>query len=178
MAKETRKPNRKKILEAARKHQDALQAAGLSSSVIARYENGLKGMESQGKDPSPAAQTLVQELGRVIGEVQAAVRKEFPGNTSFQSVFKAGDPLPTHAQEMLALGRLVAKEMPDYAQNLIKHAIDAASVKHLTYLSDQLEHELGGANPAAEVKALEQQIVEAARQAFEGKPELSAFEQK
>ena len=68
--------------------------------------------------------------------------------------------------------------MPDYAQNLIKHAIDAASVKHLTYLSDQLEHELGGANPAAKVKALEQQIVEAARQAFEGKPELSAFEQK
>ena len=32
MAKETRKPNRKKILEAARKHQDALQAAGLSFS--------------------------------------------------------------------------------------------------------------------------------------------------
>jgi hypothetical protein len=175
----TKKPARKKsILEAAHKHHDALQAAGLSSSVIARYENGLKGMESQGKDPSPAAQTLVQELGRVIGEVQAAVRKEFPGNTSFQSVFKAGEPLPTDAQEMLALGRLVAKEMPDYAQNLIKHAINASSVKQVTFLSDQLEHELGGADPAAEVKALEQQIVDAARQAFEGKPELSAFEQK
>jgi hypothetical protein len=178
MAKDAKKPARKKILEAARKHQDALQAVGLSSTVIDRYENGLKGMESQGKESSPAAQTLVQELGRVVGEVQAAVRKEFPGNTSFQSVFKAGEPLPKDAREMLALGRLVSREMPDYAQNLIKHAVDAASVKHVISLSDQLEHELGGVNPATEVKALEQQIVQAARQAFEDKPELSAFEQK
>jgi hypothetical protein len=175
----TKKPARKKsILEAARKHQDALQAAGLSGTVIDRYENGLKGMESQGKDPNPAAQTLIHELGRVVGEVQAAMRKEFPGNASFQSVFKADEPQPKDARELLALGRLVAREMPDYAQNLIKHAIDAASVKQVTSLCDQLEHELGGVDPAAEVKELEQRIVEAARHAFEGKPELSAFEQK
>jgi len=94
------------------------------------------------KNPSPATQTLVLELGRVVGEVQAAIRKEFPGNASFQSVFKAGEPLPQDADEMLALGRLVAREMPDYAQNLIKHAVDASTVKHVTSLSDQLQHEL------------------------------------
>jgi hypothetical protein len=94
------------------------------------------------KNPNPAAQTLVAELGRVVGEVQAAIRKEFPGNASFQSVFKAGEPLPEDAHEMLALSRLVAREMPDYAQNLIKHAVNAATVKHVTSLSDQLEHEL------------------------------------
>jgi hypothetical protein len=94
------------------------------------------------KTVSPAAQTLVAELGRVIGEVQSAIRKEFPGNTSFQAVFKAGEPLPEDPAEMLELGRLMAREMPDYAQNLIKHAVDAATVKHVTSLSDQLEREL------------------------------------
>ena len=93
---------------------------------------------------SPAASTLVAELGRVVGEVQAAIRKEFHGNTSFQAVFKAGEPLPTDPAEMLALGRLLAREMPDYAQNLIKHAVDASTVKHVTSLCDQLERELNG----------------------------------
>jgi hypothetical protein len=94
------------------------------------------------KTVSPAAQTLVVELGRVIGEVQAAIRKEFHGNTSFQAAFKASEPLPEDPAEMLALGRHIAKEMPDYAQNLIKHAVDASTVKHVTSLSDQLEREL------------------------------------
>lgn len=93
---------------------------------------------------SPAVQTLVAELGRVVGEVQAAIRKEFHGNTSFQAAFKAQEPLPEDALELLALGRLVAREMPDYAQNLIKHAVDASTVKHVTSLSDQLERELAG----------------------------------
>ena len=94
------------------------------------------------KTVSPAAQTLVAELGRVLGEVQAAVRKEFHGNTSFQAVFKAGEPLPEDPAEMLELARLLAREMPDYAQNLIKHAVDASTVKHVTSLADQLQQEL------------------------------------
>ena len=49
------------------------------------------------------------------------------------------EPLPEDANEMLALGRLVAREMPDYAQNLIKHAVNAATVKHVTSLCDQLQ---------------------------------------
>ena len=174
MAKE--KKSRRKLLDAARKHQDALQAAGLSVTVIDRYENALKGVESSGKGPSPAAQVLVKDIQRDAGEIQAAVRKEFPGNAQFQSVFKANEPMPTGVREVLALGRLMAKEAPDYAQNLIKYAINAATTKHLTSLCDQLEKELGGADPEKEAKALEESIVEVARRAFEGKPELAAFE--
>jgi hypothetical protein len=174
MAKE-KKP-RRKLLDAARKHQDALQAAGLSVTVIDRYQNALKGMESSGKGPSPAAQVLVKDIQRDAGEIQAAVRKEFPGNAQFQSVFKANEPMPSGVREVLALGRLMAKEAPDYAQNLIKYAINAATTKHLTSLCDQLEKELGGADPEKEAKALEENIVEVARRAFEGKPELAAFE--
>src|SRR4051812_5694109 len=165
--------HKKSLLDAAREHQDALQAAGLSASVIDRYENGLKGMQSQGKEAGPAIRTMVKELQRVVGEVQAAIRKEFHGNASFQSVFKAGEPQPDDPRQMLALGRLVAREMPDYAQNLIKHAVDAATARHVTALCDQLEHQLGGADPSADVPILERQIVDAARRAFEGKPELS-----
>jgi hypothetical protein len=174
MAKE-KKPGRK-LLDAARKHQDALQAAGLSVTVIDRYENALKGMESSGKGPSPAAQVLVKDIQQEAGEIQAAVRKEFPGNAQFQSVFKANEPMPTGVREVLALGRLMAKEAPDYAQNLIKYAINAATTKHLTSLCNQLEKELGGADPEKEAKAFEDSIVEVARRAFEGKPELAAFE--
>lgn len=164
----------KKLLEAARKHQDALQAQGLSSTVLDRYETALKGLESKG--PSAAAQTLVKELQRETAEVQAAIRKEFPGNASFQSVFKAGEPMPSDPRAVLALGRLVAREAPDYSQNLIKHAINAATVKHLHSLCSQLETELGGSDPATESRELETQIVETARRAFEGKPELAQFE--
>jgi hypothetical protein len=174
MAKDAKKgKGRKSLLEAAREHHDALQAAGLSTAVIDKYENALN---KKGAAPNVAAQTNAKELSKAIDEVQAAIRKEFPGNASFQSVFKANEPLPSNPREILGLGRLVAKEMPDYSQNLIKYAINAASAKHLSSLADQLEHELGGADPAAEIPQLEEQIREAGRRAFEGKPEASAFE--
>jgi hypothetical protein len=174
MAKE--KKSRRKLLEAARKHQDALQAAGLSVTVIERYENALKGIESAGKGPSPAAQVLVKDIQQEAGEIQAAMRKEFPGNAQFQSVFKANEPMPSGMREVLALGRLMAKEAPDYAQNLIKYAINAATTNHLTSLCDQLEKEMGGADPEQEARALEANILDVAKRAFEGKPELAAFE--
>src|SRR5436853_5035723 len=113
---------RRRLLEAARKHQDALQAAGLSAMVIEKFENALKGLESQGKGPSPSTQVLVKEVQKEAAEIQAAIRKEFAGNAQFQSVFQADKPMPSEPREVLALGRLVAKEAPDYAQNLIKYA--------------------------------------------------------
>ena len=171
------KKNPRKLLDAAKKHQDALQAAGLSAAVIERYENALKGVESGGKI-NPAATVLVKDLQKEADEFQAAMRKEFPGNASFQAVFKANEPVPQEAREVLATGRLIAKEAPDYAQNLIKYALNAASVKHLTYLCDQLEKEIGGADPSQDARQLEEQIVAAAKHAFEGKPELSQFEAK
>jgi hypothetical protein len=177
MAKDNKK-SRRKLLEAARKHQDALQAAGLSGTVIDHYENALKGMESAGKGPNPASQVLIKDIQREVGEIQAAIKKEFPGNAGFQAVFKAQEPMPTGAHEVLALGRLMIKEVPDYAQNFIKYAINAATLKHLTGLCDQLERELGGVDPEQEARALEGQILEVARRAFEGKPELAGFQQK
>ena len=173
MAKKTQR----KLLDAARKHQDALQAAGLSATVIDKYENALKGVDAGGRI-SPAATVLVKDLQKEVDEFQAAMRKEFPGNASFQSVFKANEPMPQEAREVLGVGRVIAKEAPDYAQNLIKYAINAASVKHLTYLCDQLEKETGGADPAQDAKSFEEQILAAAKNAFEGKPELSQFEAK
>ena len=174
MAKD--KKAKRKVLDAARKHQDALQAAGLPSVLIDKYENALKVIDSQGKEPGAAAQVLVKDIQREVGEIQAAVRKEFPGNASFQSIFKAGEPVPQAPRDVLALGRLVAKEAPEFAQNLIKYAINAATVKHLTSLCDQLEKEIGGADPGQEARALEEQILEVARRTFDGKPELAAFE--
>jgi hypothetical protein len=164
----------KKLLDAARKHQDALQAQGLSSTVLDRYAISLKGLESKG--PNPAAQTLIKDLQREAGEVQAAIRKEFPGNASFHSVFQAGEPVPSEPRAVLALGRLVLKEAPDYSQNLIKHAINAATLNHIRSLCTQLEKELGGSDPAVDAKQLEEQILAGARRAFEGKPELAQFE--
>jgi hypothetical protein len=176
MAKD--KKSKKKILEAARRHQDALQAAGLQAAVIDKYENLIKVLDAQGKEPGAAAQVLVKDLQEEVGEVQAAVRKEFPGNTSFQSIFKAQEPMPKAPRDVLALGRLVAREAPDFAQNLIRYAINASTVNHLKSLCDQLEKEIGGDDPEQEARALEEQILEVARRAFEGKPELAAFEQK
>jgi hypothetical protein len=92
---------------------------------------------------STAAPVLIRDIQREIGEIQAAVRKEFPGNAAFQAVFKADAPLPEAPRDLLAVGRLVAREAPDYAANLIEYAINAATVKHLSYLCDQLEKELG-----------------------------------
>src|SRR3954468_3400988 len=174
MAKE-KKGGKRKILEAARKHQDALMAQGLHATVIDKYENLLRVLDEKGKEPGAAAQVLVKDIQSEAGEIQAAVKKEFPGNTSFQSIFKAQEPMPSNPREVLALGRHMVKEAPDFAQNLIKYAINAATVNHLKSLCDQLEKEIGGADPQQESKALEDQIVQVARRVFEGKPELSAF---
>jgi hypothetical protein len=178
MAKEKKSGGKRKLLDAARQHQDALQAAGLHVPVIDKYENALKVLEARGKEIGAAAQVLVKDLQTEVAEIQAAVKKEFPGNASFQSIFKAQEAMPTSPREVLALGRLVAKEMPDYAQNLIKYALNAATVNHLTSLCDQLEKEIGGGDPVQEAKALEEQILEVARRTFAGKPELAAFETK
>ena len=177
MAKDTgKKPSRKKLLDAARKHQDALTAAGLPESSVERYATALAALEQKG--PNAAAQVLVKEIQREAGEIQAAVRKEFPGNAGFQSIFKAGEPLPQAPREVLALGALVATQAPEFAQNLIKYAINAATVKHLASLCAQLEKELGGRDPETEARELEARIGEAAGRAFEGKPELGQFQPK
>ena len=176
MAKD--KKTRKKLVEAARKQQDALQAAGLSPSVIDRYEAALKGVDARAKGPSAAAQVLTKEIQREAGEIQAAMRKEFPGNKGFLSVFKADEPTPEDSRSVLALGRRMVAVGPEYAQNLIKYAINAATLKHLAGLCDQLEKEMGGADPGQEAEKLEETIVEVARRALQGKPELAAFEKK
>ncbi|HYR19187.1 MAG TPA: hypothetical protein VEQ15_06810 [Myxococcales bacterium] len=162
------------LLEAAREHQDALLAAGLPSQVLEELETALRGVAAGGQ-PGPAAQVLIRDVEREVGEIQAAVRKEFPGNASFQSVFKADVPVPGEPRQLLALGRLVAREAPEYSANLIKYAINAATVKHLSYLCDQLQKELGGADPSSAAKAAEEQIRAAAARAFKGRPELAAF---
>ena len=162
------------LLSVAREHQDALVAAGLPEQVLDNLETALRGIAAGGQ-PGPAAQVLIRDLRREVGEIQAAVRKEFPGNLAFQSVFRAEAPVPDGARDLLALGRLVAREAPDYSTNLIKYAINAATVKHLNYLCDQLEKELGGADPGSAAKAAEDQIRAAAARAFEGRPELAAF---
>ena len=169
---------KRKLLEAARQHQNVLQAAGLSAATVDKYENALKVIDAQGKEPGAAVQVLVQDLKAEVAEIQSAVKKEFPGNPSFQTIFKAQEPMPTAPREVLALGRLIAKEAPDFAQNLIKYAINAATVSQLKSLCGQLEKEIGGGDPAQEMKTLEDQILEVARRAFEGKPELSAFDMK
>src|SRR5438874_1873353 len=90
------------------------------------------------------AKEMIEEAVKEGEEFQAAMRKEFPGNASFLGVFKAQEPMPQEAREVLALGRHVAKEAPEYAQNLIRYAINAATVNHLISLCDQLEKEIGG----------------------------------
>jgi hypothetical protein len=166
----------KRLLEAARKHQDALQAKGLSATVLERYQIALSGLDNENKGPNPAAQTLMRDITNEVGEFHSAIRKEFPGNASFQAFFKAGEPVPTDARGLLALGRQVAAEAPNFASNLIRHAINAATVKHLGSLCDQLEKEIGGADPRKDVEALEGQIRDVARVAFEGQAQLAEFE--
>jgi hypothetical protein len=96
-------------------------------------------------------------------------------NETFQAVFKANEPVPTEPKQLLALARLIVREAPSYAATLIKYAINAATVKHLSYLCDQLEKELAAADPAGAVRSAEEQIRAAAHRAFAGKPELDAF---
>jgi hypothetical protein len=164
----------KALLAAVKAHQDALLAAGLQTAVLERYENALRGLAEGGR-PNPAAQTLVKEVQKVAEEYQVAIRKEFPSNASFHAFFRAGEPMPQEAHAVLALGREVAKQAPDFMSNFIRHAINAATTKHLGYLCDQLEKELGGADPKRDAEEAEKVILEAARAAFEGKPELAAF---
>jgi hypothetical protein len=174
MGKERKKPQRTLLAE-ARTHQERLEAAGLPAGALERYENALRGMAMQARESSPKTQVLVRDIQREVEEFQAAIRKEFPGNASFQQAFKAQDPMPGSAREVLALGRHVAREATGFAQNLIKYALNAATVRHLGALCDQLEGELGGADPAQDLRAIEQEILSAARKAFSGKPELAAF---
>ena len=170
------KKSAKSLLAAAKKHQDALQAKGLSATVIEKYEQALAGLANEGKGPNPAAQTLMRDIGSAIGEFHAAIRKEFPGNAQFQSLFKASEPVPADARGILELGRQVAAEAPNFATNLIRYAINAASVKHLKFLCDQLEKEIGGADPKKDIEGYEAQIREAGRHAFEGQPHMVEFE--
>jgi len=177
MAKKTEQPKKsgKKLLEAARKFQDQLQAAGLSATIIERYENALSGIENERKGPNAAAQVLIKDMHKEIAEFQSAIRKEFPSNAQFQAFFKAAEPIPSDARGILALARQVAAEAPNFAANFIRYAINAATVKHLGFLADQLEKEIGGADPHKDAEALEGQIREAAKHAFAGKPEAGEF---
>jgi hypothetical protein len=143
--------------------------------VVAQYESALRRRDAQGDAISAAAQVLLRDLAGEIEEFQAAIRKEFPGNPAFHAIFAANEPMPTEPRAIVGLGQRVADEAPDYAQNLIKYAINAATVKHLRALCDQLDRELGASDPAQEVRALEEQIAAAARRAFEGRPELQHF---
>jgi hypothetical protein len=162
------------LLELAREHEEALVAAGLPSETLQSLDSALRAM-SPGGSLAGTPRVLMTEIAREVSEIQAAVRKEFPANETFQSAFKANEPVPGEPRQLLALARLVAREAPDYSANLIKYAINAATVKHLSYLCDQLEKELGGADPEAAVRAAEEQIRAAAARAFAGKPELNAF---
>jgi len=173
-----RKKTGSTLLDAARKHQEALQAAGLSASAVERYEAALRGLDFRRKPLAGTAQVLVRDVQREVEEFQAAIRKEFPGNPSFHALFRAQEPMPSGPREVLALGRQVARNAPEYAQNLIKYALNAATVKHLVALCDQLAAELGAADLPEEARALEEEIRGVARRAFAGRPELAAFEAK
>jgi hypothetical protein len=175
-ARERKKPHRR-LLDAARVHQVELEAAGLPPRAIESYEVALRGA-TQARAASAAAKVLVRDIQREVEEFQAAIRKEFPANPSFQAVFKAQERMPAEAREVLALGRHVAREAQGYAHNLIKYAINAATVRHLVALCDQLEGELGGPDPVQRARTIEEQIVAAAQRAFAGRPELAAFEPK
>jgi hypothetical protein len=167
------------VVEAARLHQDGLLLAGLHVASIDRLAVAAKGLEAAakgaGQEPNAAVVVLDRDIRAVIGEFQAAIRREFPSNGSFQAFFRAQEPLPAEARGLLVLGRELVKVAPDFAANLIRHSINAASVKHLAFLCDQLEQELGGADPEGEAREATREILEAARRAFEGRPELAAF---
>jgi hypothetical protein len=173
--KERKGEHRQALLELARQHEEALVAAGLSRAVLDQLESALRRLEAGGH-VGGAVEVLVRDVRGEVSEIQAAVRKEFPTNEAFQSVFKANEAVPSQPGQLLALARLIVHEAPSYAANLIKYAINAATVKHLSYLCDQLEKELAGADPDAAVRSAEEQVRAAAQRAFAGKPELEAFE--
>ncbi|HTO97519.1 MAG TPA: hypothetical protein VMK66_10790 [Myxococcales bacterium] len=166
------------LLDAARAHEETLQAHGLAATALERYENALRGLRLSAGESTPQAQVLVRDVQREVEEFQAAIRKEFPGDEALHLAFRARERMPRGAREVLALGRLVAREAAACAPRLIKYGLNAATVKHLDALCEQLEGELGGADPVSDARAVEQEIVSAARRAFLGKPELAAFEGK
>jgi len=172
--RERKKDQGQALLELARRHEGALVAAGLSPAALDDLESALRRIDS-GSHVGSAVQVLVRDVVAEVSEIQAAVRKEFPTNETFQAVFKANEAVPTDPRQLLALARLIAREAPSYAANLIKYAINAATVKHLSYLCDQLEKELASADPKAAAHAAGEQIRAAAARAFAGKPELDAF---
>ncbi|HZR08772.1 MAG TPA: hypothetical protein VFA79_09345 [Myxococcales bacterium] len=169
------KTARRTLLAAARAHEDALRAAGLARTALERYENALRAVAMQAREADPKAQVLLCDIRREIEEFQAAIRKEFPGDAAVQASFKAREPVPQAAREVLALGRHVARDARGHAASLIKYALNTATVRHLDGLCDQLENELGGADPARDLRTVEEEILSAARSAFAGRPELLAF---
>ena len=112
MAKE-RKSAQRPLLDAARAHQDTLQAAGLAPTALERYENALRGMAMQAREAQPRAQVLLRDIQREVEEFQAAIRKEFPGDAAVQASFKAKEPVPKGARQVLALGRHGLRPQPD-----------------------------------------------------------------
>jgi hypothetical protein len=173
--RERKRPGRA-VLEAALRHQDALEAAGLPAAVLEQYESAVRGLASQERPLSGAAQVLVRDVQREVEEFQAAFRKEFAGDASPRPAFRAQEPMPADPREVLALGLQVVREAPDYAPKLIKYALNAASTRHLEALCHQLAGELGPADLPQQARALEEQIRAAARKAFAGRAELEAFE--
>jgi hypothetical protein len=179
MAKKSEKKSgssARRLLEGARKHQAELQSRGLHASLVDKLEAALGAVESEGKGPNAAAQTLMKDITGLAAEFQAAMRKEFPGNAQFQAFFKAGEPMPSDARGILALGRQIVANAPDFAANLIRYALDAAKVKHVASLSDQLEREIGGADPKKDAAEAEQQLRDFVKSAYEGQPQMSDFE--
>jgi len=172
--RESRPDKAQALLELAREHEEALVAAGLPSETLDSLDSALRAMSPRGS-LAERSRVLMREIEREVSEIQAAVRKEFPANETVQAVFKANESVPTQPRQLLALARLVVREAPDHSANLVKYAINAATVKHLSYLCDQLEKEMGGADPEGAVRAAEEQIRAAAARAFAGKPELDAF---
>jgi hypothetical protein len=175
VVRERKRPGRA-LLEAALRHQDALQAAGLSPAALERYEDVVRWLESQARPIGAAARVLVQDIQRDVEEFQAAFRKEFAGDAPSRPAFGAQEAMPSDPRAVLALGRQVVREAPDYAQKLIKYGLNAATVRHLEGLCQQLAGELGPSDAPEQARALEEQIVASARKVFAGRPELEAFE--
>ena len=71
MPRERKRPGRA-VLEAAQRHQDALEAAGLPAKVLEQYESAVRGLASQERPLSGVVQVLVRDVQR---EVDAGIKK-------------------------------------------------------------------------------------------------------
>ena len=67
MGKRRKRPQRR-LLDAAREHQDALEAAGLPPRAIESYEVALRGVESQARAESDPPSGLVTRPGAGPGD--------------------------------------------------------------------------------------------------------------